>query len=152
MNVDPCCCDWSKHLPWSWSHLIKNHPRYYEPTCWQSNCVAPQRAVGFGVVLTSTVPWCCTSNRGNQEADKVGDLFECVLKSMKKNIKNLTSRHCILYISREFKIYNGDGRRKRHLKIYLSFIISLSRLFSLFHVLQCGRSILKINWYERFQS
>ena len=41
---------------------------------------------------------------------------------------------------REFKIYDGDGRR------------SLSRLFSLVHVLQYGRSIQKLNWYERFQS
>ena len=54
--------------------------------------------------------------------------------------------------NREFKIYDGDGRRKRHLKIQLGSTISLSRLFSLVHVLQYGRSSLKINWYERFQS
>ena len=42
--------------------------------------------------------------------------------------------------------------RKRHLKISLCFIISLFRLFYLGHILQFGRSIEIINWYEQLQS
>ena len=48
----------------------------------------------------------------------------------------------IFYIT-EFKIYEGDVDTSK----YNCF----SRLFHLVHVLQCGRGILKINWYERFQ-